>query len=297
MEIVKSIILGIVQGLTEFLPVSSTGHLVIIPFIFKWNYIPLYYIVSLHFATLLSLVAVFYRDIWKIIKAFFIGLVIKSKRDERYFKLSIFIIIASIPAALAGFLLNDFIESFFSRLLFIGVFLIVTAIILVSGEMIGKRAEEKFYGSDNKEAEIIDKQGIFKYLKFRGLNLVTALIIGIGQAVAILPGISRSGITISFARAFGIKREESVRFSMLLSIPVIFGAFIFEILKSYSSIFENGFKIAGNVAVSFLCSFLSGFFAIKFLLTISRKRNLNFFALYCMVIGVIIIILTLISKL
>ncbi len=138
MNILQSIILGITQGLTEFFPVSSSGHLVIIPYFFKWDYLPLYYAVILHFATLLSLLTVYYRDAGNIISSFFIGIFKRDKRNDKNFKLAVFIIIASVPAAIAGFFLNDIVESFFSKPLYVGIFLLITAIFLFTGEIRGK---------------------------------------------------------------------------------------------------------------------------------------------------------------
>ena len=289
METLKAIILGIVQGCTEFFPVSSSGHLVFIPFLFNWDYIPVYYTVTLHFATLLALLAVFYREAWRIIRAFFRGIFLRSERKSSYFKLSIFIIIATIPAALVGYFLNDYIEDFFSRPFFVGVFLLFTALFLFGGEILGKRIEGKIAGSRDKTGKVYDPKRKFNYL----ISLVT----GIGQAIAIFPGISRSGATISFARSFGIKREECVRFSMILSIPVISGAFIFEFTRSAGIIFTQDRTVILNMVLSFVFAFISGFLSIKFLIRIARRRNLNFFAIYCIVIAIIIFILTAIRQL
>lgn len=283
MEILKSAILGIIQGLTEFLPVSSSGHMVIIPFLFKWDYSPLYLTVILHFGTLLSLITVFYKDIWLIIKNFFKGIFIRSYRKDKYFKLAVYIIIASIPAAIAGFLFEKHIEELFSKPLYVAIFLLITALLLFTSEFFGKKLEAKIQTnkeSSNNTDNVNDGR----------LNFYNTFIIGIGQAIAILPGISRSGATISFGRYFGIKRDECVKFSFLLSIPVIFGAFIFEIYDSFSVIAQQPASGIINIIAGFIFSFLSGLFAIKFMLILSRKRNLNFFALYCFVISVIVFI-------
>lgn len=270
MEILKSIVLGIVQGVTEFFPVSSSGHLVIIPFIFKWDFISLYHNIFLHFATLLALITVFYREIGSIIKTFFQGIFIKKYRVENNFKLALFIIIASIPAAFSGFFLENFVEDFFSSPVFVSIFLFITAALLITGEITGKRIEKK---------------------NAKKINLLISIVAGLGQALAIFPGISRSGTTISCARIFGVKREEAVKFSMLLSIPIIFGSFLYSIYSIYAN--ATGIKslLEINIFISFIFSYLSGLFAIKFLLRISRTKNLNFFAIYCIVIAIVIIVL------
>ncbi|MCL5072398.1 MAG: TSUP family transporter [Actinobacteria bacterium] len=278
MNILQSIILGITQGLAEFFPVSSSGHLVIIPYFFKWEYLPLYYAVILHFATLLSLLTVYYRDAGNIISSFFIGIFKRDKRNDKNFKLAVFIIIASVPAAIAGFFLNDIVENFFSKPLYVGIFLLITAIFLFTGEIRGKIRDAKF--SSKSEALSGNPK----------INYNIAFIVGIGQAIAILPGISRSGSTISFARFFGIKREECVRFSFLLSIPVIFGSFIFELYKSHEIIFNISALNLADIAISFIFAYISGLFAIKFLTRLSKNRSLNIFAIYCIVMAVAIFI-------
>jgi undecaprenyl-diphosphatase len=300
MKIFEPILLGIVQGLTEFFPVSSSGHLVIIPFIFKWDYIPVYYTVILHFATLLALITVFFKEIIIIIKSFFIGIFRKSVRKEKNFKLAILIIIASIPAALVGFLFDKYIESFFSRPLFVGIFLLITAAILIIGELRGNFTQKNRYsGNNNLKTENLhsspDNQNSIMESNINTekpqINYLIAFIVGIGQAIAVLPGISRSGITISFSRFFGIKREECVRFSFLLSIPVILGSFLFEFYKSHSVIISSSFQELIYLLISFVFAYASGFFAIKFMVKFSKNRNLNIFAIYCIVIAIIIFIL------
>ena len=290
MEILKAIVLGIIQGAAEFFPVSSSGHLVLVPFLFKWDYIPVYYSVALHFATLLSLVTVFYRDIGRIIKAFFTGLFSKNtRRSNPYFKLSLFIVIATIPGAVAGYFLQDQIEGFFSKPLYVAIFLLVTAAFLFIGEYFGKKIEKRTVSvnGENKDTRI---------LNVRGLNFISAAVTGVGQAIAILPGISRSGSAISFARVFGIKREECVRFSMLLSIPITFGAFIFETYKSYNEVLSQDLHIIINIGIGFVFAYVTGLFAIKVLLKYSKKRNLNYFAVYCIVIAIIVFVLFFINR-
>jgi undecaprenyl-diphosphatase len=332
LEVLKAIALGIIQGITEFFPVSSSGHLVLVPFLLKWDYIPVYYSVALHFATLLSLITVFYRDIGQIIKAFFAGLFVKNVRKlNPYFKFSLFIIIATIPGVIAGYFLQDRIEGFFSKPLYVSLFLLVTAAFLFIGEYFGKKTEKRNEvsnleindniipvdeGASQKNSALNSRAGdtvpeinnqklktidtnLWKNAfnsRIRMLNFISAAVIGVGQAIAILPGVSRSGSTISFARLFGIKREECVRFSMLLSIPITFGAFVLESYKSYSEVLSQDIHVIINIAVGFVFAYITGLFAIKFLLKFTKLRNLNYFAIYCIVISVIVFVLTLINK-
>lgn len=289
MNILESIIIGLTQGLAEFFPVSSSGHLVIIPYFFKWAYLPLYYAVILHFATLLSLLTVYYRDAGNIISSFFIGIFKRDKRNDKNFKLAVFIIIASVPAAIAGFFLNDVVEGFFSKPLYVGIFLLITAIFLFTGEIRGKVVGARLSpNSENLSPQLNSNN--------TKMNYFIAFIVGIGQAIAILPGLSRSGSTISFARFFGIKREECVKFSFLLSIPVIFGSFIYEVYKSHEIIASSSALNMADMAISFVFAYISGLLAIKFLTKLSRNRNLNIFAIYCIVMAVAIFIVIIVRS-
>jgi len=195
LNILQSIVLGLIQGVTEFFPISSSGHLVIIPYFSGWDYPPLYFTVTVHFATLLAVLSVLYRDAWRIMRGFVLGLFRRKWRESTDFKLGLYIIIATIPAVLVGLFLNDLIESIFSKPLVVAVFLLVTAFMLWGGEYRGRKVKQK-----------------------KSLTYLSSLASGIGQALAVFPGISRAGATISFARFFGVKREEAVRFSFLLSI-------------------------------------------------------------------------------
>ncbi len=312
MNILQSIVLGIIQGITEFFPISSSGHLVVFPYFFSWDYIPLYFTVTVHFATLAAVVTVFYREIYRIIKAVVLGIFIRRIRSSNDFKIGIFIIIASIPAAAAGFFLDDYVENLFTRPLIVAVFLLVTALMLWICEMRGARIEAginksnddiSYSYNDASKKEDNSGSGLVGSIDIAGsgsgkarFNLFIAAVVGIGQALAIFPGISRSGATISFARFFGIKRGDAVKFSFLLSIPVILGSFIFELSRSYSIISIGGLPAVLSLTAGFICAYISGFFAIKFLVYLVRRKNLNVFAVYCICLAAAIFIFYLINK-
>ena len=311
MNIVQSIILGIIQGIAEFFPISSSGHLVILPYFSNWDYPPLYFTVTVHFATLAAVVTVFYREIYYILKAVVTGIFSRSIRNSNNFKLGIFLIAASIPAAIAGIFLADYVESLFTSPITVAVCLVITALFLWLCELRGKKVEAALVREEYTAAgsKITDKNKEKTEGKLIGkinadnsstgkinFNLFIALITGIGQALAILPGISRSGTTISFARFFGIKRSEAVRFSFLLSVPVILGSFIFEIYNSSDIIFRGGSNVVLNLIAGFFSAYLAGLFAIKFIVDITKKRNLNVFAIYCVCLAVAVFVFYIIKR-
>jgi len=149
LSIIQSIILGIIQGATEFFPVSSSGHLVIFPYFLNWDYIPLYFTVTVHFATLAAVVTVFYKEVFGIIKALFLGIFIKKMRSLNNFKLGIYLIIASIPAAVVGYFLNDYVENLFTKPIITAILLLVTAFILWLGEFRGRKIEKSIIKACN----------------------------------------------------------------------------------------------------------------------------------------------------
>jgi undecaprenyl-diphosphatase len=265
-------------------------------------------------------VTIFYKEIFRIIKAVILGIFLRKERSSGNFKLGILLVIASIPAAAVGFFLDDYIESLFSKPMAVAVFLLVTALFLWLGELRGKRIEARLSnGSGNGNGNMQDIQGdkypsgaskevmgsgLASDIEVKGsgrkkvrFNLPIALIVGVGQAVAILPGVSRSGATISFARFFGVRRGEAVRFSFLLSIPVIFGTFIFELYRSSGIIFgSNNLHVVQNLIAGFISSYLAGLFAVKFIVYLTKKRNLNIFAVYCICLSAAIFIFYMINK-
>ena len=265
--------MGIIQGITEFFPISSSGHLVIVPYFSGWDFPPLYFTVTLHFATLLAVLSVLYRDVWRIIRSVFIGIFRKKQRSSYEFKTGIYIIIATIPGAIAGYFLDDTIEGFFSKPLAVASFLLITALILWGSEFRGKRTDQK--------------------PRFGWLSSLAA---GIGQAMAIFPGISRSGSTIGFARFLGVKRQEAVRFSLLLSIPIILGSFLFEISRSKDMISGGGSQLIWPLIAGLVSAYVSGYFAVKYLLYLTKKKNLNIFAIYCICLSAAIFIFYIIKN-
>jgi len=273
LNILQSIVLGIIQGITEFFPISSSGHLVIIPYFSGWDYPPLYFTVTVHLATLFAVLTVLYRDVWRIVRAFLMGIFSRKWRSSSDFKMGLYIIIATVPAVIAGVFLDELIESIFSKPLIVAAFLLVTAFILWGGEYRGRKVVQK-----------------------PSLTYRAAIASGIGQALAIFPGISRSGSTISFARFFGVKREEAVKFSFLLSIPIIFGSFVFELSRSSGIIFDGGAHIIWTLAAGLISAYVSGLFAIKYLLYLTRKKNLNIFALYCICLSIAVFVFYIINN-
>jgi undecaprenyl-diphosphatase len=246
----EAIILGIVQGITEFLPVSSTAHLILFPWFFNWSgeVDTLTFDVALHAGTLLALILFFWRD-W-------IDIIFKKQ------KLFGLIVLASIPAGVAGFLLNDIAENDLRKPLLISLMLIAVGFLML----------------------IAEKANKYKNMEKTGLK--DAIIIGIAQAFAIIPGVSRSGITISAGLFRGFEREASARFSFLLSTPIIAGATILHIKDAFTSQVNYDFKV---FSIGIITSCITGFIAIKFLLNFLKKYPLNLFVYYRFMLSVVII--------
>jgi undecaprenyl-diphosphatase len=273
MDIIQAIIIGIVQGLTEFLPVSSSAHLVFVPEILKVQS-SLAFDTILHVGTLVAVVGYFWKDIIHMLKSFFASLMDiprrqfrKGLQEDQFKKLAWFIIIGSIPAGLAGILFKDFFESLFSDIIAVGFFLIITGLLLWGSEMISRRVKDK--------------------TSLKKMTVKNSLIIGIAQAFSIAPGISRSGATISTGLFLGLERELAARYSFLLSIPAILGAALVQ-AKDISSVLD--ISTAATIA-GFLAAVISGYMAIKIVLKLIKERNLLIFAYYCWIIGPIAMIL------
>ena len=264
MEIIKTFILGIVQGLTEFLPVSSSGHIEIFKEILNFSFDSsngLFFTLILHLATAMSALIYFWVDVKKIINS-----ILKFKRDKN-FNFSIMILVSMIPAGLFGFLYEDKINQLFNgNLLLVGSMLVVTSILLFISDKIKN----------------LDKE----------LTVKNAFIIGIAQAFAILPGISRSGSTIATSIFLGINRDLAAKFSFLMVIPVIVGSSLKMIIYD-ELVFEKTILI--NYVIGFISALVSGYYACKWMIILVKKSKLIYFSIYCLIVGLISISYSLIQ--
>ncbi|MDB4225764.1 undecaprenyl-diphosphate phosphatase [bacterium] len=259
MEIIDAIILGIIQGLTEFLPVSSSGHLELGKAILGDNSVPeesLLFTVVLHFATALSTIVVFRKDILGLIKG---ALKFKWNDDLKFISK---IALSMIPAAVIGFTYeSQFAELFGGNIKLVGFMLIITALLL--------------YLAD--KAKSTNKNVSFK----------NAIVIGVAQAIAMLPGISRSGATISTSVLLGNDKTKAARFSFLMVVPLIFGKIAKDILSGDLTYDSGNFT---SLSIGFVAAFISGLFACTWMIALVKKSKLTYFAIYCVVVGITAII-------
>lgn len=265
MDVIDSIILGIIQGLTEFLPVSSSGHLEIGKAILGDNSVPkesLMFTVMLHFATALSTIVVFRKDIFSILK----GLLFFKWNDDTKFISKI--VVSMIPAVVVGLFFEEQLEQLFGgNILLVGCMLIVTAILL-------------FLANKAKNTN-------------RKVSFKNAFIIGVSQAVAMIPGISRSGATISTSVLLGNDKTKAARFSFLMVVPLIFGKITKDVFSGELS-FENHNITA--LLLGFMAAFISGLFACTWMMALVKKSKLSYFAIYCVVIGLIAILFSIFNS-
>ena len=256
MNYLEALILGIIQGLTEFLPVSSSGHLEIAKVIFGDESLPkesLTFTVVLHFATALSTMVIFRKEIFTIIK----GLFQFSWNEELKFSLKI--IVSMIPAVIIGLLFEKELEAFFGgKILLVGFMLLITGLLLLLAD----------------KAKFTNKT----------VNFNNALIIGISQAIAMLPGISRSGATISTSVLLGIDRTKAARFSFLMVVPLIFGKVAKDFMSGEITFQSDQF---GSLSIGFIAAFISGLFACNWMISLVKRSKLYYFSIYCFVVGTI----------
>ena len=252
MSYTQAIISGIVQGVTEFLPISSSGHLVILHNYFGFREPQLFFDIFLHIGTLFAVVVYFWRDIIKVLTG------------KKPFLL--YIILGTVPTVFIGFFFKDILESCFVSIKIVGVMLLFTAAFLFAADWVSRR-----------------KAGVSQSGR---LNWAKAFIIGIVQGIAIMPGISRSGSTISSAMLMKVDKADAIRFSFLLSIPAIMGAMVLKLIRAQGIV-----EITLPMVSGAFFAFLFGLGAIYLLIRAVIKSNLKFFGFYCLVIGAAVIIL------
>ena len=262
MTIVQSIILGILQGVGEFLPISSSAHLILIPYLFGWEESSMAFDIALHFGTLLAVLAIYFKDWWNL----FIGAIndIKDKRKTTNGKMFWYLVAATIPAAIVGFVLDDIIESFFrGQIWLMALFLALMGIFIYAGD---------YWASKHyKDREV----------SFEDITLKQAFLVGCSQAFAVFPGFSRSGTTILAGRLMGLSKEAITKFTFLLSVPIIAGAAVLKV---------GELVISTEVVIGIITSFIVGVISIKFLLSYIKKHDFSVFAIYRVVIAIIIYI-------
>lgn len=272
LDILSAIILGAVQGISEFLPISSSGHLVLVPALLGIE-TGLAFDTILHIGTLVAIFTFFWKDIINLIKGFILSIIDLTegvdifKRElhrvpEKRF--AWLIIVGTIPTGIMGILLKDAIETIFRGTLFVGIFLLVTAAVL-------------YYSERHSSGQITQKDMSFKQ----------ALIVGICQGIAVFPGISRSGSTIASGLCLGLNREYAARYSFLLSIPAVIGAGLIQIKDIATLDASVSVLLAG-----FISSVIFGYLSIKLLMKMIKGWSLDIFAYYCTIIGIITIILS-----
>jgi undecaprenyl-diphosphatase len=265
MNLFQALILGIVQGATEYIPVSSSAHLVLVPWLLGWPDASFGFEVLVQWGTLVGVLVFFWQDVWVITKGVLYGL--QQRRPLATFeaKLGWLILVATLPAIILGTLLKDFFEAAFAEPAIAGVLLILTAALLIIAERYGSRLRT-----------------------LESLNWLDAIIIGIWQALAILPGISRSGATISGAVLRGFSRPAAARFSFLMSIPALLGAGV----VALTDLLQAGSLSAELPAISvgFIAAAISGYACIRWLLHYLQRHSLYIFAAYCTVFSIISIV-------
>jgi undecaprenyl-diphosphatase len=266
MNIFEAIALGIIQGATEFLPISSSGHSVLLPALFGLDQPTLSMSVIAHLGTLLAVIIYFHRDLWQIA-----AITLKSLKERQPMaypesRLAWYIAVGSIPAALAGLLFESQLETVFASARWAAVFLIGTAVILIIGERLLSGQKQ-----------------------LANMSWLDALVIGLFQAIALLPGISRSGSTIMAGLTRGLNREMAARYSFLLSIPIILGAGLVQMIELLTADIVVQFSLL--VAI-FVTSAVVGYLCIHLLITWLRQRNLYPFAIYCATFGFLFLLLS-----
>ena len=267
MSLLQSIVLGIVQGLTEFLPISSSAHLRIIPAFFGWSDPGAEFTAIIQLGTMAAVVIYFRRDLWNVATTWFRSLTRPRLRAELNARMGWYLIIGTIPIGIIGFLFRHQIETGARSLYLMGITLIVLGLLLGAADSLG---------SKKRTVESVSRKD--------------AIVVGLAQALALIPGVSRSGATITAGLVMGLDREAAARFSFLLSVPAIVLSGLYELTKELggSGSMDAGF---GSVVVATVVSFIVGYASIAFLLRWLTKHGLYIFVVYRVALGLIVLIL------
>jgi len=259
----QAILLGILQGLAEFLPISSSGHLVIVPYLLGWPDPGLTMVTMLHMGTLLAIVIYFWSDLWKLAAAA-LSSIKRRSLDDPQARVAWGVVVGSIPGAVVGLLFADLFESLFGLPRAAAAFLLGTALLLLVSELVGSRRRP-----------------------ITSISWVDALLIGLAQMLAIVPGLSRSGSTIAAGMLLGFRREDAARFSFLLGVPIMAGTGLYQLAKLITGAADSPPVVL--VVLGMSSAALSGYLAIAGLLALVRRRSLLGFAAYCAVFGLLVL--------
>ncbi|GAK12847.1 undecaprenyl-diphosphatase UppP [Geomicrobium sp. JCM 19039] len=264
MSVFEAIIFGIVQGLTEFLPISSTAHLVILQFIFGTNFEGLTFEILLHVASMLAVVLFFRKDILAIVTGSLRFMFEKKREDRGAFLFALYLIIATAITGALGLILEDAAEQFLKSPFVIAGALFLTGLFLL----------------------IIERIKFTHTRSVNEMNFIDAIVVGLAQTLAVIPGVSRSGSTLIASLALGIDKKTAIRFSFLLSIPVILGSSVLAI----GDLFQGGMSDAGTVPLitAFVVTFIFSIIGIKWLIGWLEKSKLFYFAIYCFILAIFV---------
>ncbi|AIC94168.1 MULTISPECIES: undecaprenyl-diphosphate phosphatase [Shouchella] len=267
MTLLEAIILGLVQGITEFLPISSSAHLILVQSMFNMTFEGLSFEILLHLASVLAVILYYRKDIYEIIRGFFAFFTNRTPQNRSMFMFAVYLIVATGITGIAGILFEDYIGETFRAPIFIALALAITGLFLIIIERfvkLGNRTE--------KEMTIWD-----------------SIFVGLGQCLALIPGLSRSGTTLIVGMFAGLSKETAVRFSFLLSIPVILGSSVLAIRDLTSGELLEQTTVTA-LGLSFLVTFVASWIGIVFFINLVRKSKLVYFAVYCFVVAILVFI-------
>ena len=285
-ELFKAFVLGLVQGASEFLPISSSGHLVFVPWLFGWSSSSLLFNTVVHLGTLLSILAVFGRDFGAIIAATLRSIRVGSLADVNA-RLGWFILLGSVPAAITGLLLKDSLEQLYHTPQAAAGFLAVTGLLLAGSEWLSRNAGQR----NQVAAKSANARSQQQPDSLAALSLRQSFLIGLAQAVALAPGISRSGMTIAAGLAQGLRREAATRYSFLLGAPAFLGA---GLLQGADMLAADPAAVQAELPallLGFIASAVTGYAAIRLLLAYVRRNGFYLFSVYCLLVSLAVLTL------